>query len=553
MSRPWHVVELSQARVDLVARCLTLATGAVLAIATTTLSESTGTFLLLGAVATSMTLLGARTAPHSLEYQIALVIEGVVACSVVLLASSASDVYLIYVAAPALLAGLRGGLYPGIAVVSGEVVAAAAIQFQAPESDRDLLVLWGPWVFMSLAVTLLGSWIRQLQLLQRDTRSSPYASAHHLLEQLRGVTRQLSGGLDIEVVSENVIDNALTQLAGTRAALLLVSESGDLSVIARRGGEGFTSSLGKDPSVLDAMTADGPTHTPVPTGRSQHRYRTWLPVRIGARPIGVVVVDGPVAVTSDELAEAQSHLDDDAMRIDSAILFGDVRALATVEERRRLAREIHDGIAQEIASLGYLVDDLARDQCNQRHQDGLIDLRVELTRVVTELRLSIFDLRSGVSTNAGLGSVLGDYVREVGKSSGMTVHMSLEESPTRLRLDVETELLRIAQEAITNARKHSHAANLWVECRVEPPFAEVRVEDDGTGLVKERAEHYGLHIMKERAQRINAVLAWAERSGGGTVVSAVLLPAEAAVSMEQIEHPEIPQSGDSYAVHRFAG
>ena len=53
---------------------------------------------------------------------------------------------------------------------------------------------------------------------------------------------------------------------------------------------------------------------------------------------------------------------------------------------------------------------------------GLIQLRDQLTRVVTELRLSIFDLRSGVSNSVGLGSVLGDYVREVGKTSGMTVH-----------------------------------------------------------------------------------------------------------------------------------
>ena len=127
------------------------------------------------------------------------------------------------------------------------------------------------------------------------------------------------------------------------------------------------------------------------------------------------------------------RLDDDALRLESAVLFGDVRAVATVEERRRLAREIHDGIAQEIASLGYLVDDLARDECSHNHQPGLVDLRDELTRVVTELRLSIFDLRSGVSTNAGLGSVLADYVREIGKGSGMAVHTSLEESRADLR------------------------------------------------------------------------------------------------------------------------
>ena len=76
---------------------------------------------------------------------------------------------------------------------------------------------------------------------------------------------------------------------------------------------------------------------------------------------------------------------------------------------------------------------------------------------------------------------------------------------------METELLRIGQEAVTNARKHSQGENMWVTCRVEPPFAELRIEDDGVGVVGPREDHYGLHIMKERAGRINAVLTIAER------------------------------------------
>ena len=140
-----------------------------------------------------------------------------------------------------------------------------------------------------------------------------------------------------------------------------------------------------------------------------------------------------------------------------------------------------------------------------------------------------------MSTNAGLGSVLADYVREVGKGSGMAVHVSLEESPRRLRIDVETELLRIAQEAVTNARKHSKASNLWVTCRVEPPFAEVRIEDDGVGYAAPKEDHNGLHIMNERANRINAVLTIANRPGGGTAVSAVLLPADVPSQRPQLE------------------
>jgi signal transduction histidine kinase len=132
--------------------------------------------------------------------------------------------------------------------------------------------------------------------------------------------------------------------------------------------------------------------------------------------------------------------------------------------------------------------------------------------VVSELRLSIFDLRSEISPTAGLGSALSDYVRMVGARSGMTVHLTLDESPSRLRNEVETELLRITQEAVTNARKHSSAENLWVDCRIRPPFAHITVQDDGTGLGTGRPDSYGLRIMRERAERIGAQLRIEERN-----------------------------------------
>jgi signal transduction histidine kinase len=208
-------------------------------------------------------------------------------------------------------------------------------------------------------------------------------------------------------------------------------------------------------------------------------------------------------------------LDEQALRLDTALVFDEVRSLATMEERQRLAREIHDGVAQEIASLGYFVDDLTADAVSDTQRSKLVSLRSEISRVVSELRLSIFDLRSEISPAAGIGAV--------GARSGLTVHLTLDEAPTRLRGEVETELLRIAQEAVTNARKHSSAENLWVDCRVRPPFARITVVDDGTGLGDPREDSYGLNIMRERADRIGAKLEIGTRDDfddvGGTRVA----------------------------------
>ena len=226
------------------------------------------------------------------------------------------------------------------------------------------------------------------------------------------------------------------------------------------------------------------------------------------------------------------EVDEHALRLDAALTFDEIRTIATMEERHRLAREIHDGVAQEIASLGYAVDDLSADATSDAQRRKLNTLRSELSRVVSELRLSIFDLRSEVS--AGLGSALSDYVREVGARSGMTVHMTLDVAPTRLRGEVETELFRIAQEAITNARKHSSAANLWIDCRIQPPAARISVRDDGGGLGKGRDDSYGIKIMRERAERINATLEVAsrpdQRGPFGTCVTVTVGPQESALA-----------------------
>ena len=133
----------------------------------------------------------------------------------------------------------------------------------------------------------------------------------------------------------------------------------------------------------------------------------------------------------------------------------------------------------------------------------------------------IFDLRSDVSATNGLGAALSDYVRQVGAKSHLTVHLTLREAPFRLAPTVEVELLRIAQEAITNVRKHASAQNLWVDYWTDPPRAGLIVRDDGAGMGRRRDDSFGISIMRERAERIQATLdigASSTDHGRGTVV-----------------------------------
>ena len=85
--------------------------------------------------------------------------------------------------------------------------------------------------------------------------------------------------------------------------------------------------------------------------------------------------------------------DEFAVRLDTAVLFDEVRTLATSEERNRIAREMHDGVAQEIVGLGYIVDEIESISDHDQTRELASVLRSEITRLVSEIRFSIFDLR----------------------------------------------------------------------------------------------------------------------------------------------------------------
>src|SRR5947208_2432307 len=132
-----------------------------------------------------------------------------------------------------------------------------------------------------------------------------------------------------------------------------------------------------------------------------------VPLVIGLRTFGLVGLETDHRSFAHlDLAEVTRVADEAALRLETALLFDEVRGVATAEERRRVAREIHDGIAQELSYLGYFVDGLAADtrEADPAMHTQLQQLRSEITRIISELRMSIFDLRSEVDVHGGLGA-----------------------------------------------------------------------------------------------------------------------------------------------------
>jgi signal transduction histidine kinase len=463
------------------------------------------------------------------------VLDAVVAAVAVVGSGGQSSPLLPYLIAPPVATAVRldelGAIGP--AGASALVLLGGALTDRV-HNHRAYSAAAAEWVVLALAVGVTAGRVRTTfhRELGRDQQAT-YGAAYRLLSQLRTVARQLSGGLDPVTISEGLLTSMRDVVDFDHGAVFARSPGGRLVPLALSGADRveWDVSLAGENSFAEAWAAQRAvvaTRSHATTGDARRRPGSSiaLPLKVGVRTIGVVGLESkvPWQLTNAAIASLQAIADESSLRLETALLFDEVREVATVEERRRLAREIHDGIAQELASFGYIIDNLSyeADDAAPELAGRLRQLREEFTRVITELRLSIFDLRSEVESHGGLGAALSEYVRSVGTSSALTVHLSLNETPHRLPAETEAELLRIAQEAITNARKHARAENLWVTCEVDPPAARLCVEDDGEGMKSRRDDSFGLEIMRERAERLHAVLDIEPRDPRGTRVQVSL-------------------------------
>jgi signal transduction histidine kinase len=470
--------------------------------------------------------LGTLPVPHTVPAWLQPLTEALAAALVVGALHGSADLFLPYILLPIATAGIAAGL--GAALVAAGLASLTLVltSLSGDPSGHDLLNLsagdarnvqpWS-WVLIFMAVAVVSAWMKRVSIGQSSSPDPAYADAHRLLSELHVVARQLSLGLDPPTLAAALVDELRGLVAGAEPTVLVKSGSSRFVPLV-----GDVPTLFAESVMLDAWVGSETIR------RTRHGVTVAaLPVLMGARVVAVVVLTTHGSIDDDGLELCRKAIAVAGPRLASALLFDDVRHLATVDERMRLAREIHDGIAQDIASVGYALDDIARD-ADPATAARLASSREHLGGLVSDLRLSIFDLRAGVDESVGLARTLGDYVQRVGPQAGLIVHVSMDESPHRLPVATEVELLRVVQEAVTNVRKHARAKNLWLTVEVDPPRAHVTVTDDGRGLQPKRLDSMGIQGMHERANRIGGRLSVRNRSdGSGTVVEVVIDPPQA--------------------------
>ena len=353
---------------------------------------------------------------------------------------------------------------------------------------------------------------------------------------LQRVTAALLQKLSLEEVLEIVCTEA-QRLTGAMGSSVFLLEDGEWLQVALSIGAWLSiERLPVKGSLAGMAVRRGEPVLSNDPASDERVYRRWdrelmalltAPLRVKGVNIGALAVTNKLeGFVQKDVRIISLFADQAAIAIENARLYQQVRYLASLEERDRLAREMHDNLAQ---ALGYLnlkasitEELLSSGQINQA-EASLLELKQIAREAYTDVREAIFSLRttsSGLEFLPTLQEYLADYRAYYGVDARLvTDNESLAEFPA----DVGTQIMRIIQEALTNVRKHAATRRAWVRFKQEGDRVCISVEDEGRGfdpaqVTGEGQRYFGLQIMRERAESVGGELALDSRPGQGTWV-----------------------------------
>lgn len=304
------------------------------------------------------------------------------------------------------------------------------------------------------------------------------------------------------------------------------------------------------PTSPDRLPACSRLRHAVRTGRQDETnglsHHISLPLRIGLTPLGIVNVAAPDdrQLTADERATLVAVAARLAMMIERAFRAEERAHAARLEERARLAREIHDTLAQSLTAIALDLESGLRhltsdsNRARTRLERALATTRASLE----EARRSVLDLRTTPLAGTPLPEALAALGRTFTAEHGIRVRVRASGPElAALPLRVEAELYRIEQEALTNVRRHAGATEVLLTLRVQTGRLAIAIRDNGGGLVgtvREPDGGFGLVGMRERARLLGGTLRVESQPTRGTTIRASIpftaaVPAQAATEEQR--------------------
>ncbi len=377
------------------------------------------------------------------------------------------------------------------------------------------------------------------------------------LVALQESSRTLTSELVLDQLLGKILQSAVQVMQASAGSLLLHDPASNelvFSVVQGGGGEALKNT--RIPSQQGIAGAVFTSRQPsiVHDVRADKRFLKGIDVKYGFHTVSMIAVPmllqsepiGVIEVMNKESGEDFGANDQElllafaaqsAIAIQNARLYQQVVAerdrILSVEEqvRRELARDLHDGPAQLISAIimefRFLKEVLRRQP--DKATEELRHLEELATHALHQVRNMVFDLRPLILETQGLCAALELYVQKQREGEGLNLHLDPDGFTARLPRQAEAAIFSIVQEAVSNARKHAEARNVWIVTREQNDFLTITVQDDGRGFDVASVEgeyskrgSLGLLNMRERSEIANAKLTISSHVGKGTLISLVL-------------------------------
>ncbi len=478
--------------------------------------------------------------PH-LRFMVA--VELALTSAVLLLTGGFESPYVLAPMVPLMLAGYAWASRKILVVAYFGLAAVGLLGItrrSSPEASRSAVLLG--IVFLLCAV--LGAFTRRL-IEESTARHSAtldqvtkMTRANEMLVALHGLAQTLPSSLDLTEVTES-LRLRLRDTFGYSALTVFVRD--ELAGLWRtavaegvRVSEALPTAALAPPlaNVVRAAAHHGPPTALVRDHLIDHtsahapmaRSGLYACLQARGKVVGVVAIEhrDPGFYDQHDLDLLGSIAGAVGLSLDNALWFSRLRLFGAESERARIARDLHDRIAQSLAYVAFELERLA-DASRAPSQTELGELRDVVRGVVTELRDTLYELRAAVSTNDDLVSVAERYLDRYRRRAALAVEFE-HDVVERPAVAIEQELWRIVQEALENAAKHARADSARISYTARKGHIDLVVTDDGCGFETRRilGEHYGLVGMRERADAIGAVLNIDSRPGRGTTIRVTL-------------------------------
>jgi signal transduction histidine kinase len=424
----------------------------------------------------------------------------------------------------------------------GRVLGSLNVESDQPNAftyeDVDLLEAVAAQIGGPIASTRL---YQEAQLLAEQVKRR-----NEHLTVLNAVARMAVSTLDVDRMLAAVTEQIQQGFGYGHVELYTVEEDAEVLKLAARAGTFLPNAIGYRQPLTQGLLGRA-YHTGrtvrvddvlidseyLVAGKTETRSEVCVPIVASGRVLAVLNLESRQvgAFTHEGVAVLETAADVLASAIENARLYQRAQEAAVLEERSRLARDLHDSVSQQLFSMT-LTAQAARVQIEKnpaRTAAQLERLQETAAAALAEMRALIFQLRPPGLSELGLIAALQQHVAALGRREGLTVQLEVS-GEERYARGVEQAIYRIMQEALNNVVKHAGACNVAIALDLQPDRTTLRVADDGAGfdlavLEPSNGRHLGLISMRERAAEIGGSLDLHSCPGQGTEV-VVVVPRE---------------------------